>query len=186
MTNGLVVMTPSSVDKTGASSTATINADGSVTFGSCATLSLNGVFTGDYDNYMVTIRHKHDTLTSAANHIRFRDNGIDNNTTNSYTYQLLAVGGTSITVERRTGNYAYYDASSNVRRDGTTLYIFGPALAQPTAFRPVTVQGFDAARIYTWAGTHNQSVSYDGFTITADNNSGTTISGLLTVFGFNQ
>lgn len=50
---GLVSVAPTSVGKTGASSTATASTNGQVTFGLCETLLLNGVFTSDYANYRI-------------------------------------------------------------------------------------------------------------------------------------
>jgi hypothetical protein len=183
MTNGLVVMTPSSVAKTGGSSTATINADGSVTFGSCETLSLNGVFTGDYDNYMVAI---HGTTSSSAGTIRFRMRSGTDAAGSDYTRQRLGADGTTVTGPREVSVTAgVLGYSHNGLSSGTTGFIFGPYLAQPTASRGITVSAYAGAYIGDWATTHSLSVSYDGITFSPD--FGTqTITGLLTVFGFNQ
>jgi len=183
MTNGLVVMTPTTVAKTGASSTATINADGSVTFGLCESLSLNGVFTGDYDNYMVAIRHVQTGGTSNF-YGRFRVGGVDNTTASSYTSQELNAYGTTVNANRGSYDFGYFPTSSSGTHSASTIYFFGPYLTQPTPWRQVTANGYLSAAIFDTAGTHNQSVSYDGFSFTAP--SPRDISGLLTVFGFNQ
>jgi hypothetical protein len=184
MTNGLVVMTPTTVAKTGGSSTATINADGSVTFGSCETLSLNGVFTGDYDNYMVTIRHT--PSTSDNINIRLRASGADNSTASSYVRQNLSADNTVLAAGRGTSNiWSGIFASFTTQRDGTTLYFFGPQLAQPTAMRLLAVQSNSGAGFADAACTHNQSASYDGLSFICST-AGVSISGLVTVFGFNQ
>jgi hypothetical protein len=180
LTNGLVVMTPSSVAKTGASSTATINADGSVTFGSCETLSLNGVFTSAYDNYMVTVRHV--GTGSQALGFRLRA-GTDNSTASSYVRQYIEVNGTSVAGARATDNIGYISSTYSTQRDGFTAYFFGPYLAQPTAVRSVTVAASSSAYMIDYAVTHNQSTAYDGFTFIP---SSSNFSGLVTVFGFNQ
>jgi hypothetical protein len=52
--DGLVSMTPSSIAHSGTS--ASINADGGVDFTAVTELSLNGVFTSDYDNYLIVMR----------------------------------------------------------------------------------------------------------------------------------
>ena len=182
MTNGLVVMTPSSVAKTGASSTATINADGSVTFGLCETLSLNGVFTGDYDNYMVIIRYKNDDQ-GVEFVARLRASGTDSTT--GYTYQLLNANGSTVSASRTSTTYGRL-ASQSVNPCGLSLYMFGPYLSQPTAYRTVTEDlGSTATRIHDFAGTHSISSSYDGLTLKSDSTS-IVYTGLVTVFGFNQ
>jgi len=182
-TNGIVLLTPSSVDVTGSGSeTATINANGSVTFSACATLSLNDVFSSTYDNYVINIRHKGSTLQ--ALYARMRASGTDNTTANSYTYQHLLATSTSITGARATTTTSFWAAASATQQDGFTVYLYGPALAQPTAARSVTVYGEDSARIFDNAWTHNQSTSYDGFTL-AMNISGT-FTGLIKVYGLVQ
>lgn len=181
-TNGLVVMTPTTVAKTGASSTATINADGSVTFGSCETLSLNGVFTSSYDNYMIVCRNVGNTSDSLE--MRWRASGTDDSGSN-YTFQILRANGTAVEAERNTGQRTRFGVTSSTARSGQIAYVFGPHLSQPTAHRSVDMNGISSARMDDFASTHSVSSSYDGFTIflgTAGNN----FSGLITVFGFNQ
>jgi len=180
MTNGLVVMTPSSIAYSGTS--ASINADGSVVFSACTSLSLNGVFTSDYDNYMVTVR-----LSSTANInmiARLRNAGTDA-TASNYVYQTLDADGTSVTGARSNlTNFFFVADVYNTQRAGSTIYLFGPNLTQPTAMRYVGAQDYVSAEIIDRAGTHNLSTSYDGLTFfwTLAGN----FTGLLTVFGFNQ
>jgi hypothetical protein len=186
LTNGLVVMTPSTVAKTGASSTATINADGSVTFGSCETLSLNGVFTSAYDNYMIVMRYV--SSANAAMQFRMRASGVDNSTANSYVTQELIASSTVVSGARTTSNLSNVAALASAQRSGLTTYVYGPYLAQPTAVRSTTVNGISDARLDDRAFTHNQSASYDGCTFIGETYLGTTytLSGLVTVFGFEQ
>ena len=182
MTNGLVVMTPTTVDKTGGSSTATINADGSVTFGSCETLSLNGVFTGDYDNYMVAWRG----TTSAATGIyaRFGSGGGAPSAT-GYVEQRINADNTSVAAARGAiSNYAWITSSYGTQRAGFTAYLFGPNLAQPTAWRSVSAVDYQSAYIRDIAGTHSASTSYTDLYL--ERMSSGTMTGLVTVFGFAQ
>jgi hypothetical protein len=177
MTNGLVVMTPSSIAYSGTS--ASINADGSVVFSACTSLSLNGVFTGDYDNYMVTIRTS-GTVDGQSPYIYLRASGV--NSTTNYTTQTLAASATTVSSSRfNTQPFIVVDDS---QRDGTTLYLFGPQLAQPTAGRIISASGYLNAYFYDLAWTHSASTAYDGFTF--DTAGGAGITGQLTVFGFNQ
>ena len=180
MTNGLVVMTPSSIAYSGTS--ASINADGSVVFSACTSLSLNGVFTGDYDNYMVAIRGVNTVNSNLLG--RYRVGGTDNSTASSYVTQRLRASGTTVVGDRETTDkitrIAELYATTNW---GVNAYFFGPYLTQPTAHRTVSVADGGNANLNDYASTHNQSTSYDGITFYGD---GGTFTGLLTVFGFNQ
>ena len=180
MTNGLVVMTPTTVDKTGGSSTATINADGSVTFGSCATITLNGVFTADYDNYMAVIDAKPATGDEDF-WGRLTSGGVPSTT--GYTRQTFYANGTSVVVARATYAHYYISAISATSKSGYVQYFFGPYLTQPTAFRTTSVWSYSGAILLDPANTHSVSASYDGFLM---EDIGGTITGKVTVFGFNQ
>ena len=180
MTNGLVVMTPSSISYSGTS--ASINADGSVVFSACTSLSLNGVFTSDYDNYMVTVR-----LSSTANinlQARLRKAGTDATGLN-YVGQTVTADSTSVTAARSaSSNYFNVADVYNTQRAGSTIFLFGPYLAQPTAMRYVGAQDYASAALIDRASTHSLSTSYDGLTFLWP--VAGVFSGLLTVFGFNQ
>lgn len=179
--NGLVVMTPTSIASTGTGNSSSINADGSVDFSSCETLSLNGVFTSSYDNYMMTVRT---TVTTTAPTIKFnlRVAGV-NATGSNYTYQYLEAAGTGIAGARATNTFTYIGEPGSAQRNGQTVFIFGPYLAQPTAMRNIEASSYGGAYILDIASTHSLSTSYDGFTLTISAGS---FSGLITVFGFNQ
>jgi hypothetical protein len=182
MTNGLVVMTPSSVDITGGGSeTSTTNADGSVSFSACASLSLNDVFTSDYDNYMIVWR----VLPSApqGTFFKLRVSGVDSST--GYVVQRINADSTTVSAERNSSETAgrLTNLEGLTIYGGISQYLFGPYLAQPTASRTVVVDTKSSARILDFATTHSVSTAYDGITLL--NNNGTD-SGLVTVFGFNQ
>jgi len=176
--NGLHLITPTSTAKTGTGSTATINTNGSVTFSSCETLSLNGVFSADYDNYMIVARHS--TTADYAWRIRFRASGTDNSTANSYVFQYLFGDSTSVSGARTTTNYGQVSARGNTQRAGFVASIYGPNLAQPTAYRSVIADDYLSAAVTDYAGTHNQSTSYDGITFIASAGS---FTGLVAVYG---
>ena len=182
--NGLVVMTPTSIVSTGTGNSSSIGANGKVTFSSCNTLSLNGVFTSSYDNYMIVTRGKSAT-SYPYSYIRLRVNGVDNSTASSYVSQYLNSSSTSVGAGRLTDtrtSEAFYASLEG----GATVFFFGPNLAQPTAFRSVTTVGDGAAAWTNWdvASTHNQSTAYDGFSIVMQGTH--SASGLITVYGFNQ
>lgn len=175
--DGYEICVPTSVDKTGAGSSATINANGSVTFSTCETLSLNGVFSSTYDNYMIVARHS--TTADYAWRIRFRA-GTDNSTTNSYVFQYVFAYGTTIEGARTTTNYGQMSARGNTLRAGFVAQVYGPYLAQPTSYRTSNGDDYQNSSCFSIAGTHNQSASYDGITFIASAGS---FTGLICVYG---
>lgn len=172
------LVTPTSIASTGTGNSSSIGANGSVTFSSCATLSLNGVFTSDYDNYMISIRHS--TTADYTLNIRFRASGTDNSTASSYVFQYLFADATSISGARTTTTSGSFSYRGNTQRAGVTGFIYGPFLAQPTAYRSDLADDYLNATVTSLAGTHNQSVSYDGISFIA---SGGSFTGLISVYG---
>jgi hypothetical protein len=182
--NGMILIKPSSVDKTGASSVATINALGSVDFSLCATLSLNGVFSSMYDNYMVVIRHQHgSSATNISMPYRLRGFGADA-TAAEYNLQYLRISSTTVDPGRVTKSTTggLSNTVSNLR-NGLVLYLYGPALPQPTASRSVCVVANSDAEVIDFASTHQLSESYDGISILPASGS---VSGLIKVYGLRQ
>jgi hypothetical protein len=181
--DGLVTMTPTSVSVTGAGSSATIAADGSVDFTSAETLSLNSVFSSAHDNYCIVIRCSTAATTNVAIQYKLRAAGTDT-TGSDYTYQYLEVTSTSVGGARAgTQTIGRMGQTSNTQRSGAVAHFYGPYLAQPTASRSVTVGGLDSAYIQDQATTHSLSTSYDGITIslTASN-----MTGNVVVFGYEE
>jgi len=161
---GMVLMTPTSIASTGTGNSSSIGENGSVT--------------SSYDNYMMVMRSN--TSTTSNYQVRLRVGGTDNSTASSYTYQYIQASSTTVVAGRTTTNFGYINAGANTRRDGTTVYFYGPNLAQPTAFRSVTMYDANSAVIFDMANTHNQSTAYDGFTLFTDIG---TATGLVTVYG---
>lgn len=177
--NGLHLITPTSIASTGTGNSSSINTNGSVTFSTCATLSLNGVFSADYDNYMIVMRG-----TASANvylEARMRVGGVDEaSASNYYTYQMFYADSTTVAGSRLSQNEGRLANISNTQRWGFITNIYGPYLAQPTAYRTVTALDYASAYIEDYAGTHSLSTSYDGLTFLSSSGS---FGGLLAVYG---
>lgn len=179
--NGLVVMTPTSIASTGTGNSSSIGAKGKVTFTSCESLSLNGVFTSTYDNYIISLRLG---VSASTQDIRFRlrVSGTDASGSN-YVSQLITAQSTTVLSSRSsTSTFASVFGTYATTQSGSTIYVFGPALSQPTAGRSVNVSDQGSAAIREWAFTHSVSTAYDGFTLSGLQ----TQSGAITVYGFNQ
>lgn len=177
--SGMILMRPTSIVVAGVGATASIGVNGSVTFTSATSLSLNGVFTSAYDNYMISIRFTNATGTTTLQY-RLRASGTDNSTTNSYVTQELTADSTSVLGGRYTANLAYFGTAYATQRSGLNMNVYGPFLTQPTASRSVTVGDYLSAYSYDAAHTHNQSTSYDGLTVLLSAGS---ITGLVSVYG---
>lgn len=177
--NGLELIKPTSIASTGTGNSSSISANGSVTFSSCESLSFNGVFSSLYDNYMIVMRAKGSTLLDV--YWRMRANGTDNSTASSYTIQYMYGNGTSVSGGRETNSLPRIAAVDDDQRDGLIIYIYGPNIAQPTALRTITVEGYASGSIFDVAGTHNVSASYDGLTLSMF--PGYSYSGLAAVYG---
>jgi len=178
--NGLELIVPTSITKTGTGSTATINTNGSVTCTSCTSLSLNGVFSSTYDNYQIVFSG----VSGAASYIqcRWRASGTDNATASSYTdiwwYSVGASQGKNTGTQDH--HYIIYNDAS---RSGFVGTIYGPNLAQRTVSRWSAVSMADNTVVYDFGGIHNQSTAYDGITFHGYIGIGQTFSGLFAVYG---
>lgn len=176
--NGFIAMNPTVISFTGTS--AAIRANGVVDFKDVQTLSVNGVFTASYDNYIVYIFGG----VSGSFDVRWRLRASSADSTTGYTYQYLYANSTSITAGRSTTSYFSISYGGNGSLGGMTSYVFGPALAQPTVHVASGSPVWAASpTIYDWGETHSASTAYDGLTLFPDS---TTMSGMLRIYAFNQ
>ena len=176
-TNGLDVITPSSVSIAGTS--ASINSDGSVSFNACTTLVLNDVFSADYENYMVVTRFSGSGVLGWS--VRMRNNS--GNLSSGYNRQTITVTDTSISTGRTAGtdymagSYAY--GNHNV---GQTLFVYCPYALVPVSAQARGASDGVNANVYDMMGTHPSATSYPSL-VFITNNSPVSASGLVTVFG---
>lgn len=177
---GMQLVMPTSIATTGAFASASINHSGSVTFNACETVALNGVFTAEYDNYKIIIRHGGIGTGGGDVRMRLRVSGTDSTATTDYNFQLLKADATSVTGSRVTtqGNWNISGVNT-LAANGISLDIYAPFLSSPTAFRSVNV--CRNPDIQDHAGTHELSTSYDGFNIVSFDLLPT--DGLISVYG---
>jgi len=174
---GMVLLTPTSINHTGTS--ASIGSNGQVTFTAVTALSLNGVFSADFDNYIVSMRFT--TSAGADIQFRYRSSGSDNSSANSYVRQQIFADGATVQGVRVTDNLSRMATGFGTQRAGTKWLVYGPYLAEPTADRNVSSSDYLSAYLVDYATTHNVSSSYDGFTLFP---SGTVnMTGALQVYG---
>jgi hypothetical protein len=183
MSVGMVIMRPTSVVVAGAGSSASVRAAGGVEFATATSLSLNGVFTADYDDYMVVTQLRSNGAAANING-RLRSAGTDASATN-YTAQILAANGSSVSTSRNTSQTSATLGTTDdlTERCGNVFHIYGPNLAQPTAFRSIGMRTLSGAWVQDIALTHSLSTAYDGITLIPSSGS---LTGQLTVFGLAQ
>jgi len=174
------IITPTSIVVAGG--TASVGQFGKVSFSAATSLSLNGVFSSTYDNYMIAIRTL-STVNGPTIRARLRVGGTDNTTASSYVYQFLQADSTLVQGTRATGDFWGFIGSDDGQRSGAMAYVFAPYLTQPTAFRTISGAGYLDAWLIDYAGTHNQSTAYDGITVYQGSGS---FSGEIAVYGCNQ
>lgn len=175
--DGLVSMEPTSISHTGTS--AVINADGGVDFSAVTVLSLDGVFTSSYVNYLISIRLSGGNLDTGW---QFRASGVDATGTN-YSRQVVAANSTTVSAVLNTSQTRMEIMNVGATQNGAQVFLYGPALAQPTAVRATQVSGVSGAYLLDFVCSHSLSSAYDGITITALSSS---MSGTVHAFGYEE
>jgi hypothetical protein len=176
---GMVLLKPTSIAHSGTS--ASIGTNGQVTFTAVTSLSLNGVFSATYDNYVLAIRN---TISSGQiSFIRFRLSGTDSTT--GYVSQYLNASSTTVDAARVTGDtfgwLGLSDSGGSSLNSLTHVNVYGPSLAQASAYRAISTGGTSSARLWDAAGTHSVATAYDGFTWYVGG--GATLTGTIAVYG---
>jgi hypothetical protein len=177
---GARAIVPTSVTVTGVGSSGTVGTNGTVTFGTAASVSLNGCFSVDFRNYLVVCDMTYST-TGVNGQMRMRASGSDNSSANSYVREQLYATSTTVGASRTTSNeWASVFSGSSGLTAGWVAVFLRPFLADSTGLHTNVIDTQSAAQVDVCVGTHNQTVSYDGFSFYP--NSGT-ISGTVTVYG---
>ena len=169
---GLAIVTPTSIANSGGSASAS---GGAVTFTGVSSVSLNGVFTNTYSNYLVVSKgtQSADAIISA----RVRASGTDL-TTSTYPYQSLTASGASSTASNGT-NSSFWFAYGSANDWWTTATIFSPQLAEKTGIS--AYGGMLGGYVLTSQAAVNNTSSYDGLTVFVGSG---TLTGTIRVYGY--
>ena len=175
---GLAPATPTSIANSGGTATLSGN---TVTFSGVSSVSLNGCFTGDYDNYRVLAVF---TVTTAAGlNMRLRAGGSDN-TSSTYQNQVITANGTSVSAERASST-TWAVATGDTSASTLSMDLMDPFRAVFSVFSSLNLYNNTATGtiLRTYVGEHATSSSFDGFTLFPDTG---TISGTVTVLGYRK
>jgi hypothetical protein len=174
-TQGMALLSPASAVN------GTVSALGRVTFSGQTSVSLNGLFTAQYDNYRLI----GSVVMTAANLLQYnlRAAGVDNASAN-YAYQAIQGSGASASAGGITGQTAAYLINQASTNSDVDVNIIAPFLTSTTRIVSThfAVNGStQAAGII--ASTQGQSTSFDGLTLKTASG---TMSGTLRVYGWNN
>jgi hypothetical protein len=178
-TNGLVAITPTSISV--GSGTASSSGKGQVTFTTVGTnLSLNGVFSSTYTNYLVVFSSTQSTTGTMS--VRFRASGSDTST--NYYYNIVDYYSNSATVDLGQGNgtssILLYDNS--VIETGFNLNILNPNASRKTLLsgQYENWQSTPRQQVGLSFGTQSDTTAFDGITFLP---SAGTMTGTVSVYG---
>lgn len=181
--NGLHLITPTSITYSGG--TSAITANGSVTMSASDSVSINGVFSADYDAYQIVFRHQGNGGYEYP-YFRLRSSGSDNSTTN-YSTQQISISGSSYSAYRLSGqtfwNLSYNSGSYT---SGSHIFVYGPHMSSEyTVMRELEL------RDYAGIGTADETclfadiTLFDGFTI-YKYPSGNSLNARIAVYGMRK
>jgi hypothetical protein len=153
--------------------------------GATSGINLDNVFSSSFRNYKVFINLSAGSALQALN-LRLRVGGTDNSTANSYSNQFVTANSTTIQANQTVSNLmeAVVYGTDATFRTGYEITFYNPFLAQPTAIESIGVSANTNARFRHYAAIHNQSTSYDGFSLYTGG--GTVTVEKLSVYGLKE
>jgi len=179
VTPALTLITATSTANTGGTVTAS---GGRVTVAGSSSVSLNGVFTSTYHNYLILV----DTLEAAAvgpNNISLRLRAAGTDTTSS-TYYAGQIYGTYAGAAGGSANNGVAQfpllTITNAKQQMAKIEVFSPQAATITTIHSLGV-AYDAQSNY--AGYQSGATQYDGFTLFMATSN---FSGNITVYAYQK
>jgi hypothetical protein len=176
---GLRLVTPTSIANSGGSASAS---GGAVTFTGVSSISLNGVFTSAYDNYLIVMRV---TCSTSANILgRFRLSGTDASGATDYRYASVRAGSNTDTLsgtDRSDGQAFLYFGFGTTSASSIVSSIFGPNLAVSTNLIGQSTYFLTGFNIYNVGNIHIPGTAYDGISLIPSTGNAT---GNIRVFGY--
>lgn len=143
------------------SGSASVAADGTVSFAGCSSISLNGVFNGaGADAYLIYIRYT--PAASGVGNFRLRAAGVDATASNYERGYVYGVG-TSVTGADTGGQDRWFFGTTGTDITQGSVELTSPGRAEPTVgfIKWGIVSG--GSVLIAGAG-HSPSIAYDGFT----------------------
>lgn len=140
--------------------------------------SFNNVFSATYDNYKIIITGV--SSSGASMVVRLRAAGSDNSTANSYVRQIIDGNNTTVAGSRATSTSWDMAGIASSLVNAYFIEMVNPFKASATGYVCSTIRADSGAFFNPSNGTHNQTVSYDGFTILPT----ATFTGSISIYGY--
>jgi hypothetical protein len=181
VTPGLVPIVPTSVAVTGGGASASTSANGQVTFTSCATLLLNGVFSSTYSNYRIIFEGTNSITTTVS--MRLSTGGTPNTTANYNHERVVANGGTvaAARVSSATSFTEFFNNVNSTQGDNNSIDIFNPFATKNTGFNTLGYSTSVGGYWQTIGGHFAATTSFDGFQLIPASGAS---SGTMSVYGY--
>lgn len=181
---GQVMVKPTSTAVvTGTTSTSTL---GKVTFTGASSISLNGVFSSLYDDYLIKVKMTSHVSTVDTD-MRLRALGTDSTATNYSQQRLTGTASTAASNNLSTQGLWTIDAAGigATVYDSSDIDLEGPFLTAQTVAKTRFSAVVSTTSLVTGSGTmwNSATTSYDGFTLFVASG---TMTGTIRVFGINN
>jgi hypothetical protein len=169
----LKIVTPSAVATAGG--TATINTNGSVSLSAADGLSLQGIFSATYDNYLVKMVAIY-SAASGNDSFVWQIGGVDQSA--SPVQQSIRANSTTVTTANALSNWICEPTTTSPTM--VDIVIFSPFLSAQTRYYSNSFNRKSTATVLQVWGATGTNASYDGFRLST----GYQITGSITVYGF--
>jgi hypothetical protein len=149
------------------------------------TISINDVFSANYDSYRIVIPKVIPAAGTPTIRLRFRVSATDSST--QYYYGgISSAANSDTTVYRRADNDSSFDISpASVNYTfGNVIDVHNPFVVGRTIFN-YSISGDDGSKFFGGSGSgfHNVNASYTGLTIFP---SSSNITGSISIYGYNK
>ena len=182
-TAGLTLLTPTSIANT--SGTASIGANGTITFSAVSNVSLNGIFSATYANYRVVLGIA-SSGGAAGTRFRFRSSGTDNTGSNYYVAAVSKDSSLStINNENADPTTSYRIGTGGNNFSAMSLEVYNPFASDYTSMHSLTgaLTNTNESHWFTGGGGFSGTTSFDGITFFLDSG---TLTGTVSVYGYNK
>jgi hypothetical protein len=148
------------------------------TFSAQSSVQVNNCFSASFDDYLILLNHVGSTTAQSLN-AQWSVGGTPNSTANSYVTQRLDAISSTVTAARQTTIETQVGRTVSTLRTFNIVQVSSPFLAQVTSHLSQVNGGDNVMQFF--AGTHNQTVSYDGVRFAPGTG---TFTGTLRIYGY--
>lgn len=155
--------------------------NGTVTFSGVSSLTMNGVFTSAYTNYVIVAR-----LYTTASDCFYQNTSGSTPAATAYNYSVMQAYpgvGVSISKTTNTSQFVFTSNSGGAFYGLVTADIFSPVPSEPTGLQMSHTRqdgSYANPASYIFSGNHQTAGSYDGFKL---NVASGTMTGKIWVYG---